>query len=66
MSMKRIHQLGLPKHLIEKLTEECRIKKITPTELIIQALTKRFPVQSSEDKLGLLRDLIRRKYALWE
>jgi hypothetical protein len=64
MSVERIHELGLPEHVIERLMKECDLKNITPNELIVQALTKRFPAQSPQDKLALLQDLIRRRYAV--
>lgn len=64
MSVEKIHELGLPEHLIERLMKECDLKNITPNELIVQALTKRFPAQSPQDKLALLQDLIKRRYAV--
>jgi hypothetical protein len=64
MSVEKIQELGLPEHLIKRLMEECDLKDITPSELIVQALTKRFPAQSPQDKLALLQDLIRRRYAV--
>jgi hypothetical protein len=62
MSVEKIHELGLPEHLIKRLMEECDLKSITPNELIIQALTRRLPAQSPQDKLALLQDVIRRRY----
>ena len=64
MSVEKIQELGLPEHLIERLMKECDLKNITPNELIVQALTKRFPAQSPQDKLALLQDLIKRRYAV--
>jgi len=64
MSVQKIHELGLPEHLIKRLMEECDLKDITPSELIVQALTKRFPAQSPQDKLALLRDVIKKRYAV--
>ena len=64
MSVEKIHELGLPEHLIERLMKECNLKNVTPNELIVQALTKRFPAQSPQDKLALLQDLIKRRYAV--
>ncbi len=64
MSVEEIQELGLPEHLVKRLMEECDLKNITPNELIVQALTKRFPAQSPQDKLALLQDLIKRRYAV--
>lgn len=64
MSVEKIQELGLPEHLIKRLMEECDLKDITPSELIVQALTKRFPAQSPHDKLALLRDVIKKRYAV--
>lgn len=64
MSVEKIQELGLPEHLIKRLMEECDLKDVTPSELIVQALTKRFPAQSPQDKLALLRDVIKKRYAV--
>ncbi len=62
MSVEKIQELGLPEHLVKRLMEECDLKNLTPNELIVQALTRRLPAQSPQDKLALLRDVIRRRY----
>lgn len=62
MSVEKIQELGLPEHLIKRLMEECNLKNLTPNELIVQALTRRLPAQSPQDKLALLQDLIKRRY----
>jgi len=64
MSVEKIHELELPEHLIKRILEECDLKDVTPRELIVQALTKRFPAQSPQDKLALLRDIIKSRYPL--
>jgi hypothetical protein len=62
MSVEKIHELGLPEDLIKRLMEECDLRNLTPNELIVQALTRRLPAQSPQDKLALLRDVIKRRY----
>jgi hypothetical protein len=62
MSVEKIQELGLPEYLIKRLTEECDLRNLTANEIIVQALTRRLPAQSPQDKLALLRDLIKRRY----
>ena len=61
MSAENIHDVGPPEHLTQRTTKEGHLDNNTPRDLI---LTKRFPERSPEEKLVLLQDLIKRKYAL--
>jgi len=61
MSPATIHEIGPPENSIQGTTEEFDVDNIPPTEV---TFTKRFPERSSEEKLELLRDFLKRKYAL--
>ncbi len=61
MSAENIHDVGPPEHLTQRTTKEGHLDNNTPSDL---ALTKRFPERSPEEKLALLQDLIKSKYAL--
>ncbi|MGO9566593.1 MAG: hypothetical protein ACLP5H_03530 [Desulfomonilaceae bacterium] len=64
MSVEKIQELGVPEHLVKRLMEECDLKDVTPNELIVQTLTKRFPARTPQDKLALLREVIKKRYAV--
>jgi len=61
MSSTKIHNVGPPDLSTERTTEEFQIDNIPPTDLIV---SRRSNELSAEEKLALLRRLIKRKYAL--
>ena len=61
MSAENIHDVGPPEHLTHRTTKEGLRDNSTLSDV---TLTKGFPERSSEEKLALLRALIKRKYAL--
>jgi hypothetical protein len=61
MSAENIHDVGPPEGSTHGTAEEFHLENISSTE---RSLTKNFPERSPEEKLALLRDFLRRKYAL--
>jgi hypothetical protein len=55
--------LHLPEHLMERIESECQEKEISPSKLVSELLIRKFSLQTPQDKLNLLRDLIKTKYA---
>jgi len=61
MSAGNIHDAGPPENLTHRTTKEGLRDNSTLSDV---TLTKGFPERSAEEKLALLRALIKRKYAL--